>query len=41
MSAAVAHEAAAEQMAAENDDIPDRDEAKDWSPEERSWYRRF
>jgi hypothetical protein len=23
------------------DDIPDRLEARDWTPEERSWYRRF
>ncbi len=40
MSATVARESAAE-AAETDDDIPDRAEAKDWTDEERSWYRRF
>jgi hypothetical protein len=38
-------EAAGEREDDENrqaaDDIPDREEAKEWTEEERSWYRRF
>ncbi len=42
MSASVAREAAAEEAAADvQDSVPDREEAKEWTPEERSWYRRF
>jgi hypothetical protein len=31
-----------DKQASEADDqIPDREEAREWTPEERSWYRRF
>jgi hypothetical protein len=39
MSAEVAKDA--EENTAKEDAIPDREEAKDWTPEERNWYRRF
>jgi hypothetical protein len=40
MSAAVAKEQAAEQIREDSADS-EREEAKEWTPEERSWYRRF
>jgi hypothetical protein len=41
MSAEVAREQAAEAAQSTEEAVPDREEAKDWTPEERSWYRRF
>jgi hypothetical protein len=41
LSAQVSSEAREEESRARGDEIPDRLEAKDWTEEERSWYRRF
>jgi hypothetical protein len=41
LSTQVSREAREEESSVREDGIPDRLEAKDWTDEERSWYRRF
>lgn len=41
-ASAMREEAASQQQALEANDISlDREEARDWTPEERTWYQRF